>query len=181
LNLQTQYVDDEAVDVLKESQNRVKSMSIIHEKLYRSNDFTRINIADYINSLVNGLFHSYAIKDDQVTLKFDIDDIKLNIETAVPCGLIISELVSNSLKYAFPNEKGEIKISLKEVYDKIELIISDNGIGLPDNLDIAKNDSLGLKLVNSLTNQIDGEIKLDRGQGTTYRIIFKELEYNKRI
>jgi PAS domain S-box-containing protein len=181
LNLQTQYVDDEAVDVLKESQNRVKSMSIIHEKLYRSNDFTRINIADYINSLVNGLFHSYAIKDDQVTLNFDIDDIKLNIETAVPCGLIISELVSNSLKYAFPDGKGEIRISLKEVYDQIELIISDNGIGLPDDLDIAKNDSLGLKLVNSLTNQIDGQIELDRSQGTTYRIIFKELEYNKRI
>jgi two-component sensor histidine kinase len=183
LNLQTRFVDDEeAVNVLKESQNRVRSMAMIHEKLYQSNDLSHINFIDYIQSLVSNLFYSYNVKNPQIKSVLEIDDIRLNMETAVPCGLIISEIVSNSLKYAFPNEmNGEILVSLKTVEDGYELIIKDNGIGLPDQFDIDNNKSLGLILVNSLTEQIDGEITINRNHGTEFKIRFKELEYRERI
>jgi PAS domain S-box-containing protein len=183
LNLQTEYVDDEeAVNVLKESQNRVKSMAIIHENLYKSNDLAHINFVDYINSLVLNLFYSYNIDQKQIKPLLKIEDINLNIETAVPCGLIISELISNSLKYAFPNKmKGEIIISLKSVEDTYHLCICDNGIGLPEDINFSNIKTLGLLLVNSLTEQIDGEITIKRGHGTKFKIIFKEQEYKERI
>ena len=183
LNLQIKYVkDDEAIDVLKESQNRVKSMAMIHEKLYQSNDFTRINLTEYIESLVNGLFYSYSIDKEEISSIINVDNLRLNIETAVPCGLIINELVSNSLKHGFPNgENGEVYISLKFIDDKYELIIGDNGIGFPSNIDFKKTDSLGLQLVNNLVGQIDGEIELDNRSGTEFKIVFNELKYKSRI
>ena len=182
LNLQSRYVEDEeAVDVLKESQNRVKSMAMIHEKLYQSEDLTQINFADYIQSLVSNLLYSYNIKSGHIKPVLEVDDVNLNIETAVPCGLIISELVSNSLKYAFPDGmKGEIFVSLKLVEEMYELIISDNGIGLPDNLDLKHIESLGLLLVTSLTEQIDGEITIKSIKGAEFKIRFKELKYKER-
>ena len=183
LNLQSRYVEDEeAVDLLKESQNRVKSMAMIHEKLYQSADLTQINFVDYIQSLVSNLLYSYNIKSDHIKPILEVDDVNLNIETAVPCGLIISELVSNSLKYAFPDGmKGEIFVSLKVVDEWYELTIRDNGIGLPDEFDLEKIDSLGLLLVTSLTEQIDGKITIKSIKGTEFKIRFKELEYNERI
>ena len=183
LNLQKQYVDEkEAVNVLMESQNRVRSMSLIHEKLYLSNDLTHINFAEYIKSLVMNLFYTYNIKENVIKPILEIDDVNLNMETAVPCGLIISETVSNSLKYAFPNERtGEIYISLKSIEDKYELIIRDNGIGLPDELDFNNLNSLGLLLVNNLSDQIDGELKINNNLGTEFKITFKELKYKERI
>jgi len=183
LNLQTHHVHDDkiAVDVLKESQNRVKSMAMIHEKLYQSKDFTNIIFDDYIERLVSELFYSYNIQKDRVKPSIDVEEVKLNIETAVPCGLIISELVSNSLKHAFPSGEGELNLSLKRIDDKYELIISDNGRGFPEELDFENTESLGLQLVNSLVKQIDGEIKLDRDHGTKFNIVFKELKYNDRI
>ena len=112
----------------------------------------------------------------------EIEKITLNMETAVPCGLIISEIVSNSLKYAFPNErKGEIYVSLKTVDDKYELIIRDNGIGLPEELDFNNLETLGLLLVNNLTEQIDGELTINRSPGTEFKIKFKELKYKERL
>ena len=161
LNLQSRYVeDDEAVDVLKESQNRVKSMAMIHEKLYQSGDFTNINFKEYIINLVSNLFFSYNIDKNRIKKIIDIEDIKLNMETAIPCGLIISELISNSLKYAFPNEiGGQIAIFLKFIEEEYVLTISDNGIGLSDDLDFKNTDSLGLQLVNSLINQIMVKLK----------------------
>ena len=182
LNLQIKYVDDgKAVDVLKESQNRVKSMAMIHDKLYMSEDLTKINFVEYIKSLVSNLFYSYNI-DETIKPKLEIDMISLNMETAVPCGLIISELVSNCLKYAFPDGMiGEIYVSLRSVKDNYELIISDNGVGLPEEFDINNTKTLGLMLVNSLTEQIDGKISINRDNGTLYRIIFKESIYKDRI
>lgn len=183
LNLQTKNVDNnKIVNLLKESQNRVKTMAIIHEKLYQSKDFTKIDVADYIQSLVSAIFFSYAVKGSQITSILDIDDIKFNMETAVPCGLIISEIVSNSLKYAFPDGiNGKLKVSMKKYGDKFELIVCDNGIGLPKDLDFKNTESLGLQLVNSLVDQIDGEIKLNKSHGTEFKIIFKEIEYKKRL
>ena len=183
LNLQTTYVDDEeAVNVLKESQNRVKSMAIIHENLYQSKDLTSINFVDYIQSLVLNLFYSYNIDEKQVKATLKIEDISLNIETAVPCGLIISELISNSLKYAFPNKiNGEIIISLRSKEDNYHLCIYDNGIGLPEDINFNNIKTLGLLLVNSLTEQIDGKLTIHREHGTRYEIIFKESIYTDRI
>ena len=184
LDLQGSYVktDPTAVNVLKESQNRVFSMALIHEMLYQSKDLNKINFDDYIKSLVSHLFHSYRL-NIPVNSVINVKDVSLNIETAVPCGLIISELVSNSLKYAFEDEKsGEIIIALKSKDDKYELIISDNGVGFPKNLDFKNIKlSLGLQLVNSLVNQLDGSIGLDRSQGTKYTIKFKEQRYKSRM
>ncbi len=183
LSIQTRYVNDnEAINVLKESQNRVKSLAMIHEKLYKSKNFNKIHLMDYIESLVWDLFYSYAIEKGRIEPILDIDDIKLNIETSVPCGLIITELVSNSLKYAFPGDsQGALKVLLRTIDDHYELIISDNGIGIPENIDFYNTDSLGLQLVNSLTDQIDGEIEFDRSNGTKFKITFKELVYKDRF
>jgi PAS domain S-box-containing protein len=183
LNIQTRYLDDEeSINVLKESQNRVKSMAMIHEKLYGSSDFNKIYFDDYIESLVWDLFYSYSIEKGTINPILEIDDVKLNIETSIPCGLIITELVSNSLKYAFPNQlKGELKVSLKNKDDHYKLIISDNGIGFPKNIDFKNTKSLGLELVNNLVEQIDGNIQLENSKGTKFKITFKELEYKERI
>ena len=183
LNLQIQHVnDEEAINVLKESQNRVKSMAMIHEKLYLSNDLTQINFVDYIDSLVSNLFYSYNIKNTKIKPLLEIDDISLNMETAIPCGLIISELTSNALKYAFPNGKqGELLISLKSEDNLYKLTVSDNGIGLPAELEFDNVKTLGLKLVHILTGQIDGEIKVNRESGTEFIITFNELIYKDRV
>jgi two-component sensor histidine kinase len=157
-------------------------MATIYEKLYLSEDLTKINFKNYIQSLVQGLFYSHTTKKGQINPKIEIEDIMLNIETAVPCGLIISELVSNSLKHAFPDdEEGEIQVSLQRCDGKYELLISDNGIGFPEDINFKNTNTLGLQLVNNLIDQIDGEITLNRSHGTEFKITFKELKYVKRI
>ncbi len=183
LNLQTQYIDDDgAADILKESQNRVKSMAMLHEKLYQSKNFTHIKFEDYVKSLVSDLFFTYSTSLDQVRLTIEVDDLSLNLETAVPLGLIISELVSNCLKHAFPHGRnGEIHVSLKDHNGNYELIVSDDGIGLQQNLEFENTKSLGLQLVHNLTNQIDGEITIDSSHGTKFKIVFKELKYKERL
>ena len=183
LALQTNYVDnDETKNVLYESQNRIKSMAIVHEMLYQSNDLVTINFSKYIESLVNDLFYSYGVKSN-IKIILDAEPVLLNIETAIPCGLIIIELVSNSLKYAFPDDMpGKIIVTLYSNDNTFELIISDNGTGLPESIDFKNvNSSLGLQLVNLLVKQLDGSIKLDKTEGTKFIIKFKELEYNKRL
>jgi PAS domain S-box-containing protein len=184
LNLQAHHVEDDemAGDVLKESQNRVRSMAIVHEKLYQSKDLTHIKFDDYIQRLVLDLFYSYGISEDQIKPVINVEDLMLNIETAVPLGLIISELVSNSLKHAFPEgREGELKLSLKKRDDTYELIVSDDGIGFPEDLNYKNTDSLGLGLVNSLVGQIDGTISMDSNHRTKFKIIFKELKYKERM
>ena len=183
LNLQKQYVhDEEAVDVLKESQNRVKSMAMIHEKLYKSRNFSEINFTDYIRSLVDDLFYSYGVDSNRIKKNIVLDEVMMGLETAIPCGLIISELVTNTLKYAFPNHsQGEFKIELHIIDGLYNLIIADNGVGIPESIDLDETDTLGLKLVNSLVNQLEGTIELIQDNGTEFKIIFKELEYKERI
>jgi two-component sensor histidine kinase len=183
LNLQKQYVDDEkAVTVLMESQNRVKSMAMIHEKLYQSEDLIHIEISDYVESLVKGLFYSYAIEIGVITPILEIERVTLNMETAVPLGLIISELVSNSLKYGFPEgRKGKIWVYLNKNDDKYMLTVGDNGVGFPEEFDYKNTETLGLQLVNNLVDQLDGEITIDTRDGTLFEIRFKELKYKERI
>ena len=174
LNLQSRHIKDEkSLELFKSSQNRVKSMALIHERLYQSKDFARIDVADYIRGLTNHLFTTYGISKDAVKLKINIKNIILSINTAIPCGLIINELVSNSLKHAFPNgKKGEIKISMRPLNaNEIELTVRDNGVGMPEGMDFKNTKSLGLYLVNILAkDQLHGDIILDKKEGTGYHI-----------
>ncbi len=183
LDLQESYVkeDPTAVNVLMESQNRVLSMAMIHEMLYQSKDLGSIDLSSYIRNLVSNLSGSYGVINVQSII--DVEEIYLNMETSIPLGLIISELVSNSLKYAFPeNRQGKLTISLLKLEDQYELIIKDDGIGFPEDVDFRNNESsLGLRLVNSLVTQLDGNIELDRSEGTEFTITFKELKYKERI
>lgn len=182
LNLQSKYFDDEKYrQFYRESQDRIKSMVLIHDKLYQSKDLTNINTSDYINGVSRYLFESYNVMSDSISLKTSIEDIAINIDAAIPCGLIINELISNALKYAFvkgfKDKKAEVKIKLcRDRGDSVKLIVSDNGVGFPNNLDFRSTKSLGLQLVCALVNQLDGNIKLDRSKGTAFTIKFKLAE-----
>lgn len=162
--------------MFKESQDRIRSMALIHERLYQSKDLARIDFAEYVRSLIADLFRSYKADYDLITLKTNIDDVFLGINTAIPCGLIINELVSNSLKYAFPEDRqGEIHIDLhSEKEGKFTLIVSDSGVGFPKDLDFRNTESLGLQLACTLVDQLQGTIGLDRTGGTKFKIAFTE-------
>jgi PAS domain S-box-containing protein len=177
LSLQSEYITEKKYrDMFQESQNRILSMSLIHENLYQSRNFAKIDLNEYINDLVNDLFRSYGIDTGNITLNINVENVYLGIDSGIPCGLIINELVTNCLKHAFPDGgKGEMKISLRSIgEDMIELLISDNGIGIPKDLDFENTQSLGLYLVKMLAeNQLQGEIHLDRSKGTEFKIKFK--------
>ncbi len=184
LKFQSGYVQHkEYVEMLKDSQNRIKSMALIHEQLYQSKDLANIHFHAYVKSLANSLFMSYGANIKKVALKTDISDVSLGIDTAIPCGLIINELISNSLKHAFPEDRrGQIKIVLRSGKDEIELIVSDNGVGIPEDLDFKETESIGLKLITNLAEkQLHGIIKLNRKKGTEFQILFKKISYKERI
>ncbi len=259
LNLQIPYIKDEqSVEFFKESQNRVKSISMVHEKLYQSKNLDKIDFGSYISSIVTNLFQTYDVDQDVIEYDLSLDSIELNIETSIPCGLIITELITNSIKHAFPavygsnlkfdsfkdngefknrgihksnlqpdemnniqqkrdhgsktkrnyvldvskspvlrtygfegftildtenyeSGKGKIWVKLDSNNGKFSLIIKDNGIGFPEDLNFKDTESLGLQLVNLLINQIDGSIELKKGNGTEFRVEFKELKYRERI
>ncbi|AUB57493.1 MULTISPECIES: histidine kinase dimerization/phosphoacceptor domain -containing protein [Methanobacterium] len=176
LNLQSHYIKDkEALDVFRESQNRAKSMALIHERLYQSTDLKNIDFGDYIRSLTTDLYHSMVSDPGRVNLDLDLEDVKIDINTVVPLGLIVNELVTNSMKYAFPDDEcGHIKVELHHEHENVVLRVSDNGVGFPRDVDYKNTNSLGLQLVNNLIIQIDGELELDNNQGTTFTIRFKE-------
>ena len=184
LNLQSSYVKDEGtLNILKESQNRIKSMAFIHESLYQTKDFSSINFTEYIVNLSQNLIHSYSNFDHEIKLNLDIQDVFLNLDLAIPCGLIINEIVSNALKYAFDEktEDGEISIKMSLNKDNLVLKIGDNGKGLPKNIDYRNTESLGLQLVVTLTDQLSGTIELNSEKGTNYTIIFKYNQVKNRI
>lgn len=174
LNLQSQTVDDErSRDSFKDIQNRARSMALIHEKLYQSTDLKRIDFGEYIRTLATELFHTYA-STQHIKLLMDVEKVFVDINTAIPLGLIINEIITNSLKHGFPNGKeGEIRVELHSINDSCEFKVKDDGIGFPENLDFRNTDSLGLQLVNSLTQQIDGEINMEVDHGTEFIINFK--------
>lgn len=154
-------------------------MSLVHEKLYQSKYLAKIDFYDYIHDLVANLFQSYGVNSGKITPTISIENIQMDIDLAIPCGLIANELVTNSLKYAFPEgTEGEIMIAFhKKDENMLEFIVSDNGIGFPKDLDFRKTDSLGLHLVTILAeNQLHGEINLIRGKGTEFQIIFRGIK-----
>lgn len=176
LNLQAKYLKDEQVlEIFKNSQNRIESMALIHEQLYQSKNFAKIDFADYIRKLVSNLFSAYVVNSDTTKLQLNLEDIFIGIDVAIPCGLIINELLLNSLKYAFPEGKsGIIRVDfyLTEK-EKFVLIVSDNGIGFPKDFDFKNTESLGLEIVNALANQLEGDIQLDTNNGVEFKIIFQ--------
>ncbi|MBL1209536.1 PAS domain S-box protein [Geminocystis sp. GBBB08] len=175
LNLQSSYIEDERVKILfQESQNRIQTMAVIHEQLYQSHDLSQINFADYINRLVSNLFLSYNNYHTGIKPITHLQECYLSIETAIPAGLLINELVTNAFKHAFPNGEGEVTINLSvKEEQQVKLEVIDNGIGLPPDLNWEKNNSLGLRLVRLLSQQLDAEISVNgNNEGTSFSITF---------
>ncbi len=174
LRLQSEHVSDERTQAMfQEARNRVQAIGGIHELLYRSADLAHIDFAAYLDRLARDLFSFYGLSDDRVHLSIDVDHTTLEIKEAMPCGLLVNELVTNCLKHAFPNgREGKIRVSLECVEERCILIVEDDGVGLPEGFDWEQADSLGLQLVQVLTAQLNGVIHVDSTSGTRVEISF---------
>jgi len=186
LNLQALAIDDkQMLGVVQDIQNRIRSISLVHEKLYQSKDLSNINLRDYVRELTHALLRSYEGSKSRISFALDINDAIITLDTITTCGLIINELVSNSLKYAFPDSKeGEIRIALHAMDgNEIELRISDNGIGLPESVDFQNAQTLGLKLVRRLVeDQLMGRIEVKGEKRTDFVVTFKEMaRYDRNV
>jgi PAS domain S-box-containing protein len=174
LNLQSAEIEDpQASQKFRESQDRVKAMALIHERLYKSSDLAKIDFAGYVRNLTGHLVRSYKVNANAIHLKLEVDPVPMNLDVAIPCGLIINELVSNAFKYAFPKgESGEITVYFAEQnHQELKLVVRDSGAGFPPNVDPEDSDSLGLKLVRSLTEQLGGNISYRNQNGFACEII----------
>jgi PAS domain S-box-containing protein len=180
LNLQSSYIQDaQALEIFQDSQHRVRSMALVHEKLYRSSNLAQVDFAEYIRDLASFLFHAYGASAQNVTLKIWAEDIRLDVDNAIPCGLILNELLSNTLKHAFrpggdrPLRDSEIRVESYYSHDQqLTLVVADSGIGFPEALDFRNTTTLGLQLVNTLVRQLNGTLELDRSGGTRFTITF---------
>jgi two-component sensor histidine kinase len=182
LNLQASYVKDmAALEALRESQNRVRAMAIVHEQLHKARNYSSINFPEYVASLTTNLFRSYGVDAKVVRLELDIEPVKLMIDTAISCGLIIHELVSNSLKHAFPGgRKGTIGIHLRSEAGSFQLTMRDNGVGFSRSGGGGRKRSLGLRLVDILAEQIGGMMRRKRtNQVTEYTVRFCETRHKE--
>ncbi|HEY9600605.1 MAG TPA: sensor histidine kinase, partial [Allocoleopsis sp.] len=186
LQMQTRRTQDpQAKAILRDSQNRIASIALVHEKLYRSEDFANINFTQYIRDLTIYLFDSYNISERRIQLTIQVDSVSLDLETAIPCGLIVNELVSNALKYAFPGEReGEIHVIFHESSHLSEetpkrtftLSVRDDGIGLPSDFAMKKSKTLGITLVQGLVQQIQGTFEITSQQGTEAKVTFSKSD-----
>ncbi len=203
LSLQSKDIKDQKVlKMFKESQDRVHSISLVHEGIYRSKDLAHIKLEGYVRKLTSDLLKSYKVNEGIITLKIDVEDMSIGIDTSIPCGLIINELLSNSLKHAFPEKrKGEIDIKIRKAGDsEIEMIFSDNGIGMPEGFDFKNPSGFGFRMIIDLVeyklmgriDHIRGKSSAPsvrgkssafsvRGEGTQFQIIFREIKYRKRM
>ena len=185
VKLQSHYISDsKMLEILKETESRIQSMAIVHSKLHTTKDYEKINFYDYVKNLTDNFWNSYGFRLKNIDININISDLSLNIDTAIPCGLIINELVLNSIKYAFPNNrKGSIDISLLDNgNNKFVLNVKDNGIGLPKEININESDTLGIQLVTLLSKQMNGsvEIKSAEDKGVEFTISFEEAIYKAR-
>jgi PAS domain S-box-containing protein len=178
LGLQSQQVEDQGIqDMFMKSRDRIRSMALIHERLYQSEDLTHVDLSEYIRTLAAELYESYGTDPAKVSLVIEAEDVTLNLDQAIPCGLIVNELVSNALKYGFPsgwNGEGRVEVTLRRIEeDQIELAVKDNGVGLPDDFNIGKTKSLGLKIMALLAkDQLGGELRINRNEGTQFVVRF---------
>ena len=174
ISLQEKYIPDQkSLKVFQETKSRVLAMALIHEKLYQSHNLAKINFHEYTKSLVNDLHSTYLGKSTQIHFSIKGNDLFLDINKAIPCGLIINELVTNSIKYGFPeNRQGEITITLSLSNGKNSISVRDSGIGLPVDLQVKTSGTFGFQMINALVAQLDGELNIKSGQGTTINISF---------
>ena len=182
LSLQSNSIQDEkALDAIRESKNRVQSMAIIHQNLYQDESLINIDVKEYVEKLVEYLFHSYNIQNNNIQLEMDIQAIRLDIDTLVPLGLVMNELISNSLKYAFPNQgKGFIKVSLYHESDILKLSVYDNGIGIPSNHSNFNQNSFGHKMIHAFMKKLKGSIRIYNDDGTKVDIEIKNFKMDKQ-
>ncbi|MCX6561362.1 MAG: PAS domain S-box protein [Candidatus Aminicenantes bacterium] len=184
LNLQSRFLkhpDD--VDLFKESQRRIRSMALIHEKLYQSKSLSRIEFSSYAKRLIENLMASNAPGGQRIGLRPEVEEVFLDIQTAIPLGLIVNELVMNALKHGFPDGRaGTVRLGLRvDEEGRIEMKVGDDGVGLPQGLDVMASDSMGMQIVGMLTDQLEGQLEIDRTAGTEFRLTFKELKYKPRL
>ena len=185
LGLQASYINDkEVLSIFKDIQSRIQAMSLVHQKLYESTTLSKVNFKDYTRELFDLLSRSYGGPPDSINLIVEIPDLYLTIDSAIPCGLILSELFSNSFKYAFPDQsRGIIKIWTREDKNKkIDIIYSDNGIGIPSGFDFRKSESLGVKIIYALSeHQLQGKVEFDSSKGISCKISFTDTLYQERL
>lgn len=174
LHIQSVNVKDKASrEIFKETQNRIRLMSAIHEKLYKSKDVSQIDFSEYLKTLADQLEQAYPVKNGKVDLLINSKNVSLGIDKAIPCGLIVNELVSNAYKYAFDGKKtGKVIVSLLHTNSKYILVVEDDGVGFPEDLDFKKTETMGMILVNTLTDQLTGNVELHKDKGTKFVITF---------
>jgi two-component sensor histidine kinase len=178
LNLQSSFVSDEnTLGILQESRNRIRSMAIIHENLYRTEDFASIKFDNYLRNLTGNLIASYSV-DRRIEFDADLQEVDLVLDQAIPCGLLTNELITNALKYAWKGEEmsAKIRMTLEQEGDIIKLTIADNGVGLPQEFEQMQSDTLGLQLVTTLAEQLDAELKVTIEQGTEFQLTFENVK-----
>ena len=176
LRLQARYLRDDATRAMfEESQNRVQSISLVHEMLYRAGDLARVDFGDYLRTLVNHLTDGWDSAGRNIRISVDSRGVQLPVDTAIPCGLIVNELITNAVKHAFPGGRpGVIRVSaVAQPNGRLTLTVQDDGIGLPLDLDLRRSGSLGLELVNTLTRQLRATLNIVRGDGATFEIQFQ--------
>jgi two-component sensor histidine kinase len=184
LDLQADFIQDaQVLSFLADSQDRIQSMALIHEHLYQSQQLGFVNISDYLDRLINNLLFSYSETNGNIQLFLEIEPLQLNVETAIPCGLLINEFATNSLKYAFPNLcSGEIHIRLHQDVDQnLHLKVWDTGIGIPNDLNWESSASLGLKLIRLFSQQLRAKMQHDFTNGVCFYLIFQPLKYRSRF
>jgi two-component sensor histidine kinase len=184
LNLQIGSIKDQQIaQLFRECQARIMSIALLHESLHRSNDLSHINMAEYMRTLTGHLFRSYGVDSGKIQLSLHVDDVDLDVDTGLTCGLIIDELVSNCLKHAFLNgHPGQITVDLRAHDDQTyTLQVGDDGIGLPKDGRLNNQDSLGLELVSLMAEKLDGTVELQSGHGTEWKIQFRPLHYQERM
>ncbi len=185
LVLQAAYSNNSQVqEIIKITENRIEAMALVHQKLYQSKDLSKINLQDYILDLIDLLMQSYGVSSEEISLKTDLEGVHVLIDTAIPCGLALNELITNTLKYAFPEKrKGEISVRLyREEGGTIQLQFSDNGIGVPELFDFRTQETLGLKtIMNIVEHQLQGKVHFENKQGVTCHIQFNDSLYEPRV
>ncbi|MFM7216878.1 MAG: sensor histidine kinase [Bacteroidota bacterium] len=174
LNLQSGYIKDEAtLKAVKDGQLRVRSMALVHEKFYQAEELTEIDFSEYIEKLCQYLYQAYGDKTDRIKIVLTTEHVGLDMDTAMPCGLLINEIVSNAYKYAFPGQRsGTIEIGFRRMDGRVQLTIKDDGVGLPHDFDMERTETLGMQLVQALTSQLDGNLTVDRAIGTGFTVSF---------
>ncbi|MBE9176271.1 PAS domain-containing protein, partial [Synechocystis salina LEGE 06155] len=184
LSWQADLVEEPKIlEILADSQQRIKTLALVHEKMYQSKDLANIDLGEYLKTLVTELVNSTTTTDDhRVTFIYDLCSVEMNIETVTPCGLIVNELISNALEHAFPGDRqGTITLSLQETNGQLILTVRDDGMGLPSELDYQATETMGWQLICLLAEQLEAELTVCQAAGTAVTLVFSELSYHRRI